>query len=302
MGRDRRGDPRARPAGGAVDSLSVRSLGAQLLHGFGIAGPTSEPVAVEGADRSGSGPGSLVSATTTPGLLREAGAYRVSAARVVYRSTSGDGQPTVVSGAHFVPGGDPPAGGWPVIAYGHGTTGLDEPCAPSLSDTLLGQAAAVIAIVEKGYAVAMADFQGLGMPGIHPYTDARTAGLNMIDAVRALRATFGSVSTRWGAYGASQGGGAAWAADEQARTYAPELDFVGAVAIAPAADVTGLVSKSQDGTLTEAQVPALPVIVESLARLHPDLNRDDYRRGSAARDWESWSRARGPTCSSGTRR
>ena len=35
---------------------------------------------------------------------------------------------------------------------------------------------------------------------------ARTAGLNMIDAVRALRFTFKNVSNRWMALGHSQGG------------------------------------------------------------------------------------------------
>ena len=89
-------------------------------------------------------------------------------------------------------------------------------CAPSISDSLLGLADLVVGFVKTGYAVALADYQGLGQSGIHPYTDAKTAGLNMIDAVRALRHTFANTSTRWLALGGSQGGGASWAADEQA--------------------------------------------------------------------------------------
>ncbi len=259
-----------------------------------VGGAAAESVPVAGADLTGSGPGSLVSAMTMPGFLREVHTDRVQAARVVYRSTSEDGQPTVVSGSVFVPEGGPPGGGWPVIAYGHGTTGIDEPCAPSLSDSLLGSAQVVAALITKGYAVAFADYQGLGTPGVHPYTDSRTAGRNMIDAVRALRATFKDVSNRWGAYGGSQGGGAAWAAAEQARTYAPELDLVGAVAISPAADVTGLVDKAQQGTLTIDQDAALSMIIESLARLHPDINRDDYRHGAAARNWDAIVACSGP--------
>ena len=42
--------------------------------------------------------------------------------------------------------------------------------------------------------MAFADYR-VGAPGVHPYTDARTAGLNMIDAVRALRHTYPDVST-----------------------------------------------------------------------------------------------------------
>jgi dienelactone hydrolase len=259
-----------------------------------VGGSAAESVPIAGADLSGSGPGSLVSAMTMPGFLRAVHTGRLQAARVVYRSTSEDGQPTVVSGGMFVPEGGPPAGGWPVIAFGHATTGIDEPCAPSLSDSLLGSAQVVAALIMKGYAVAFADYQGLGTPGVHPYTDSRTAGQNMIDAVRALRATFKDVSNRWGAYGASQGGGAAWASAEQARTYAPELDLVGAVAISPAADVSGLVDKAQRGTLTIDQDAALALIIESLARLHPDINRDDYRHGAAARSWDAIVACSGP--------
>jgi hypothetical protein len=37
--------------------------------------------------------------------------------------------------------------------------------------------------------------------------------------------------------------------------------------------------------LTTEQRPVLQALIESLARLHPDLNRDDYRHGGAARYW-----------------
>jgi alpha-beta hydrolase superfamily lysophospholipase len=246
-------------------------------------GSAGGSVPILSANFGGSGPGSLVRAMTMPGL-HDVLERRMLAARVVYRSTSGDGQPTVVSGSVFIPAGDPPDGGWPVIAYGHGTTGIDKSCAPSSSDSLLGYAEAVGVLVRRGYAVALADYQGIGTPGVHPYTDSRTAGLNMIDAVRALRATFRYVSNRWGAFGGSQGGGAAWAADEQARTYAPELKLVGAVTVSPTADLTGLADRAERGTLTTEQEILLSGIVKSLTQLHPDVKRDDYRRDEGARD------------------
>jgi Secretory lipase len=262
-----------------------------VLWAVGVFDPSreegAEPSPIHGADLGGTGPGSLLSARTMPGLAKLSAADNMRAARVVYRSTSGDtGSSTVVSGSVFTPAGDAPSGGWPVVAYGHGTTGIDEPCAPSLSDSLLGMADTIAAITGKGFAVAFPDYQGLGTNGVHPYTDARTAGLNLIDAVRALRHTFPNVSDRWVALGGSQGGGAAWSADEQASSYAPELKLLGAVAISPAADVTGLVDKAQAGTLTADQRPALQLVVESLARLHQDLNRDDYRHGAAAKYWD----------------
>jgi hypothetical protein len=249
-------------------------------------GPVApEPIA--SADLSGDGPGTLVSAVKMADFDRTNFGRSIRSARVLYRSTSGDdGAPTVVSGTVFTPMGAPPPGGWPIVSFGHGTLGWQERCGPSLSVTLLGQVEAVQGFVNRGYAVAMADYQGLGSPGIHPYSDAKTAGLNMIDAVRALRRTFDGLSGRWAAMGGSQGGGAAWAANEQAAIYAPELDLVGAVGISPAADVSGLVDKAVAGTLTVDQGPVLQGILYSLVRLHPELNLDDYRHGAALRYWD----------------
>src|SRR5689334_1222610 len=67
------------------------------------------PTRVASADLTGAGPGSLVSATTMPGVTRTFMGRDLQAARVLYRSTSGDtGAPTVVSGSMFVPKGKAP--------------------------------------------------------------------------------------------------------------------------------------------------------------------------------------------------
>lgn len=275
-------------------SLPVsRNMAADFIGTLSRSGAQTVPIV--NADLSGTGPGSLLSAVTMPGLASSSAGLHQQSARVVYRSTSGDdGSPTVVSGAVFKPLGAPPSGGWPVVAFGHGTTGIDEPCGPSLSPDLMGVAGVVAGLTGKGFAVVMPDYEGLGAPGVHPYTDAKTAGLNLIDAVRALHRTFGDVSNRWAALAHSQGGGAAWAADERAKSYAPELDLVGAVALAPAADVTGFVDKAQVGTLTQDQRLAFTLLVESLARRYPDVNRDDYRRGAVARSWDVLTACSGP--------
>lgn len=251
-----------------------------------IAPSAGPPEKVASAELGGPGPGGVLEASTLPLVTRKWEGRGMAAARVVYRSTSGDDMtPTVVSGSVFVPDGDAPDGGWPVISLGHATLGIDPPCAPSLDPSLLGFLRYVNVFTEMGYAVALADYQGLGVKGIHPYSDARTAGLNMIDAVRALRHTFPDVSDRWVAFGDSQGGGAAWAADEQAAGYAPELKLLGALAASPPADMTGIVQKAQDGSLTPEQRGVMQGIVESLARLHPDLDRDDFRTAGAKSYW-----------------
>ena len=263
----------------------VAIMATRVLNQFAPSGGPPEPI--PSADLSATGPGSLVTATTMPAVTRTVEGRSLRAARVVYRSTEGDnGSPTVVSGSVFTPRGDAPQGGWPVVSLGHGTLGIDGPCAPSLSPNLLNLVHYVKALTGIGFAVALPDYQGLGTKGIHPYSDARTAGLNMIDAVRALRHTFDDVSDKWAALGDSQGGGAAWAADEQAASYAPELNLVGAVASSPAADLAGLVDKAEQGTLTTEQRPVVMALVETLVRLQPDVNRDDYRDFTARQVWD----------------
>lgn len=258
-----------------------------------LGGSNDASTAADALGASASEHGSLVSSAPLPGFSRSVDGSRVDAARVVYRSTSGDtGEPTVVSGAVFAP--KVRSGDLPIISFGHGTTGIDEPCAPSLSETLLGLSTTVAALTAAGYAVAVADYQGLGTEGVHPYTDAKTAGLNVIDVVRALRGVFDGTSTSWAAVGGSQGGGAVWAANELAASYAPELNLVGALAISPAADVSGLVAKAQAGTLTPDQRPAVQAIVESLARLHSELDRNDYRTVAAEGYWDVLSACSGP--------
>jgi pimeloyl-ACP methyl ester carboxylesterase len=258
-----------------------------------VASPGDMPSPIDRAELGGAEPGSLVSAETMPNVTRKWDAKGMTAARVVYHSTNGDdNSPTVVSGSVFVPEGQPPAGGWPVVSFGHGTIGIENDCAPSLSDNLYGNLPYVKVLVDLGYAVAAADYQGLGASGVHPYTDSRTAGLNMIDAVRALRKTFPDVSDRWVSIGDSQGGGAAWSADEEAGPYAPDLKLLGAFAASPGPDMAGLVDKAEKGSLTGEQRAVLQAVVESLARLHPDLNRDDFRRGAAARYWNVMSQCK----------
>jgi pimeloyl-ACP methyl ester carboxylesterase len=248
------------------------------------------PTRVATADLTGAGPGSLVSATTMPGVTRTFAGRGFEAARVLYRSTSGDtGAETVVSGSLFVPKGKAPEGGWPVVGFGHGTLGIDNECAPSLSPDLSSYLGVVRVLTKLGIAVAFPDYQGLGTKGVHPYADSKTAGLNMIDAVRALHRTFPDISNKWAAMGGSQGGGAAWAADEQAASYAPELTLVGAAATSPPTDLTGLVDKAQNGELTTEQGAVTQAIIESLARLHPDLDRDLYRHGTAKEYWNAMS-------------
>ena len=233
------------------------------------------------------GPGSLVSVEVLHGSveLEDADA---TYARIVYRSTSGiDDSPTEVSGVVAIPPGQPPKGGWPIISFGHGTTGIENKCAPSKFPTLPGNGFMMQAMVLNGFAVTMTDYQGLGVPGYyHPFLDAKTFGNNMIDAVRAARRVGADLSTQWVAFGHSLGGMAAWAAADRAGIYGQGLDLMGSLAMAPAADMAGLADGAWNETLTADQRTALVFALQSLAWSHPDLDLDRYRRGYTAEHWD----------------
>jgi hypothetical protein len=245
----------------------------------------AEPVAFPGADYSGTGPGSLVKATVIS-HVDDAIPLGTTSVRVTYRSTSAvDGGQTQVTGAVFIPAGNPPRGGWPIIAFAHATVGFEPECGPSLYPELGGGAASIASFLRQGFAVAAADYQGLGAPGIHPYLDAKTAAFNVIDSVRALRKVSNEISDSWGGFGGSQGGAAIWSANEQAETYAPELHLVGTVSVVPTADQSGFAAAAASQTLSDERLGVYIGILHGLAGARADFPLDEYRRGMVRDQW-----------------
>lgn len=192
-----------------------------------------------GAQVSAPDPGSLLSAQATPvaAPLVHAGERYV----ITYRSRGVRGEPIVVSGYALLPKGQPPKGGWPVLAWAHGTTGVADTCAPSGDfpgspghDYQQLTEAALDWWLARGYAVTATDYQGLGTPGGHPYMDATSQLHSMVDAVRAIhRLRPGAFSPDWLVMGHSQGGAAALEVAAHGQTDLPEFTLRGAIAIAP---------------------------------------------------------------------
>jgi pimeloyl-ACP methyl ester carboxylesterase len=207
---------------------------------------------------------------------------------MVYRSISGiTGSPTVVSGAVFIPPGDPPPGGWPVIGYAHGTVGVTPECGPTADSRLLGDIIPVAIQLRLGYAVAYTDYEGLGeLAGSnqdaapsHAYLEPKSAAFNLIDAVRAARAVVPQLSPRWVALGSSQGGETAWAAAEYFAPYGQGTDLLGAAALVPTLDMSGLVERAQTSTLTTDQTFLYPNVIEGLAAVDKTIDPNDYLHG-----------------------
>jgi pimeloyl-ACP methyl ester carboxylesterase len=152
--------------------------------------------------------------------------------RILYTSTDGtDGKtPVVVSGAYFVPKGGKPAGGWPLVAWAHGTTGVADTCAPSWTRRTQRDAQYLNTWLQQGFAIVATDYQGLGTPGPHPYLQVRPEAYSVLDSVRAVLKSFPDVANRIVVIGQSQGGGATFATMGIAPQYAPELGILGGVA------------------------------------------------------------------------
>lgn len=277
-------------------------LASNLIFAVGCsdrAAPTqpSEPAGLPlSGDFSGEGPGTLKSADMLRTVDRRLVKVSSIAASITYLSTSGvDGSVQLVSGSVFSPAGVPPEDGWPVVALGHGSTGVQPECGPSLSESLRGSADAVATLLAAGYVVTVPDYQGLGLGDTyHPYLDATTAGYNMIDAVRAARKLVPDASERWLAYGSSQGGQAAWAANDLAGEFGSGLELVGSVSLAPASDIAGLADSAANGQLTLEQATLMPWILWSIKRAHPQFDLDDYRRGIVQERWDVFTACDGP--------
>ena len=181
-------------------------------------------------------PGSLI--RSEPMMFAPAGAQ---AYRVLYRSVGMRGEPIAVSGVIVVPPGPAPAGGRPIVAWAHPTTGVVPHCAPSLAIFVFQQMAGLRQLIEQGAVVAATDYPGLGTAGPHPYLVGDSEARAVIDSVRAARSLPGvGDGNSFAVWGHSQGGQASLYTGLIAKTYAPELRLVGVSAAAPATSLVTL--------------------------------------------------------------
>jgi len=212
--------------------------------------------------------------TGVPGVAADATVWRI-----LYRSRSIYGADIAVSGYVVVPPGAAPRGGFPVIAWAHGTTGVADVCAPSLFNALEGQGPYLMpdigAFLRARAIVAATDYEGLGTPGIHPYLLGESEGRGVLDAARAAAHLPGVHASRTVVvYGHSQGGQAALFAGELAPTYAPDLRVVGVVAAAPATNLGLIVSVADTPEGQSVLLFELPALY-SWARTYRDLPLSD---------------------------
>ena len=215
-----------------------------------------------------------------------------TAKRVLYSTTDQHGKPATSTGAIFVPKGTAPAGGWPVIAWAHGTVGLGDDCAPSANPRSDRDKQYLGHWLSQGYAIVASDYAGLGTPGLMSYLNSVSTAHNVVDSVVAAHTDRSlNLSTKWAIVGQSQGGGAAvnsarWATQFSAGS---GLDYRGVVATGTPFKIEEVVKNvgpdtGLPGGLSSAATSYTAYILAGIREANPGVDVDSVLtpRGKAA--------------------
>jgi len=163
---------------------------------------------------------------------------------ILFPAKSLDGQLREQSGLLHLPDSAPPPSGYPVVVYGHMTTGASGAAAPSRAAPghvewrRISQGDALCArLLKRGIAVLRPDYEGIGggpesQDRPHPYLIAPSLAESMLAIMRARRSIDERLGNGWVAAGHSEG---AFAALHASVAAAPDADatLLGTAAFAP---------------------------------------------------------------------
>jgi pimeloyl-ACP methyl ester carboxylesterase len=204
----------------------------------------------------------------------------VTSTAIKYRSTSATGRPNSIVGTLLVPKAAWSGGGSrPIVSFAPGTQGVGDSCAASktVPSSTFYQQSTLQALLGRGWAVAVSDYEGLGTPGDHTYVIKDAEGHALLDIVRAAQRLPNSgvaASAPVAFWGYSQGGQAAAAAAELESTYAPELNVVGTAAGGVPSDL-GPLAEYLDGP-GNLFFSFLAFAAIGLDAAYPELNLESY--------------------------
>ncbi len=208
---------------------------------------------------------------------------------LLYLSVDPAGRTVPVSGTISIPKGTPPEGGWPVVTWTHGTTGLAPVCGPSL-DTEAGPEHTYIAaiqplldrLVANGFAVVATDYQGLGTAaGLHPFLMGVPNGHNALDILTAARTVEPAIGTRYAVVGHSQGAQADLFTAAEGPAYLPGFTLVGNIAMAPGSHVAARVDALMASDKAELALPYALYVMRSYSTYDPSIKLSDILTSEA---------------------
>jgi pimeloyl-ACP methyl ester carboxylesterase len=215
-------------------------------------------------------PGTLVRAEPAHDFSLPPG---VTATRILYHTRTADNRDAVASGVVLTPSGTPPGGGWPLLAWSHGTSGVATNCAPSLMTNLFYNWEGLYEYLMLGYAVVATDYAGLGTPGRHAYLDMTSNATDVVHSVVAAHAAVPGLSRRWLVVGHSQGGLSSLGVAELEGTL-KDPNFLGTVALAGASDLEDALD-----SVMKVKVPVLNGLVAfwiyGVKTVYPDFQPKD---------------------------
>ena len=224
-------------------------------------------------------PGTLIAETPLAPELSVSGAQR--AYRILYSTLNQHDSPAVSTAAVFVPHGEAPAGGWPTIAWAHGTVGLGDECTPSALPRSVRDDEYLSHWLDQGYVVVGTDYAGLGTPGLMSYLNSVATARGVVDSVVAAHEMDLPLSSQWAIVGQSQGGGAAVNSARWATEFSrgSGLDYRGVVATGTPANIESYVKAAgPEMDLPPGLGPVVnsyaAYIVTSLREARPDIDFD----------------------------
>lgn len=232
--------------GGAISAPHALTQPAAPAAGDDFYIPPPLPPAPPGAILRAEPASLVMSAPGQPGIVP------ARSTRMMYLSSDTHDAPTAVVGTYMepmVPWTGP--GERPLVAYGVGSQGQGDQCAPS---KVLPQVAqfrppydllaeydlvALTSLLARGMAVVVTDYHGLGTPEMHDFLNRKAQAYAVLDSARAALQLPGSGLNPQSPvvlFGYSQGGMASAGAAELQSSYAPELNVRGAYIGGPIVD------------------------------------------------------------------
>jgi dienelactone hydrolase len=191
--------------------------------------------------------------------------------KIMYASRAVGGKPVVVTGVAVVPRAAGRAR--PVLTIGHGSVGLGDRCAPSVTSSLDEVRVFGERVVANGWILAATDYEGLGTPGTHPYLVGVSEGRSLLDAATAAgQLPDADASDQLLLAGYSQGGHAALWANQIARLWAPSFDIVGAFAGAPPSEIDRMLQAGRSARIRGYVLG----IVAAYAATYPEADPRTY--------------------------
>ena len=218
-------------------------------------------------------PGALMRSEPLKDVILPAG---IQGWRILYATTVDDSTPATAVATVFAPT-DPPPGPRPVIAWAHATTGLLQKCMPSLLSMPSKGILLRDRIVMAGWVVVATDYSFAEKGGPHPYLIGDGEARATLDSVRAARQMSQlTLDKRMVVWGYSQGGHAALWTGIVGPRYAPDLEILGVVAIAPAANIKDILAMNV--AMDKRFGPDLAL---SYSRFYPDITFEQALRPEA---------------------